>query len=87
MTLLTTIKCSSTKGQKLLPQNTRTNYEQAKFSRQSSNQFRNSTARTVAESKAKYKQTEHFPDRKADKPAKAEETFDADSSKINIFKL
>ena len=75
------------KGRKLRPQNTRTNYEQAKFSRQSSNQFRNLTERTVAESKAKYKHTENFPDLKADKPAKAEETFDEDSSKIYIFKL
>ena len=75
------------KGRKLRPQNTRTNYEQAKISRQSLNQFRNSTERTVAESKAKYKHTESFPDLKADKPAKAEETCDAASSKINVFKL
>ena len=43
--------------------------------------------RTVAQSKAKYKRTEHFADLKADKPAKAEETFDADSLKKFIFKL
>ena len=67
----------------MLPQNTRTNYEQAKFSRQSSNQFRNSTERNVAKSKAKYEQTENFPDLNADKPAKTEETFDADSSKFD----
>ena len=72
---------------KLRPQNTRTNYEQAKFSRQSSNQFRNLTERIVADSKAKYEHTENFPDLKADKPAKAEETFDADFSKMNIVKL
>ena len=42
---------------------------------------------TVVESKAKHKHTESFPDLKADKPAKAEETFDEDSSKIYIFKL
>ena len=41
---------------------------------------------TVAESKAKHKHTESFPDLKADKPAKAEETFDEDSSKLYIFK-
>ena len=74
-------------GRKLCPQNTRTNYEQAKFSRRSSNQFRNLTERTVAESKAKYKQSESFPDLNADKPAKGEETFDKDNSKINLFIL
>ena len=51
------------------------NYKQAKFSRQSSNQFRNLTERSVAESKAKYKHTENFPDLKADKPAKTEESL------------
>ena len=71
------------KGRKLRPQNTRTNYEQAKFSRQSSNHFRNSTERNVAESKAKYEQTENFPDLNADKLAKAEETFDTDKSKFD----
>ena len=65
------------------PQSRRTNYEQAKFSRQSSNQFRNSTEGNIAESKAKYEHTEHFPALNADKPAKAEETFDADSSKFD----
>ena len=40
--------------------------------------------RIVAESKPKYKHTEDVPDPKADKPAKAEECFDAGSSKINI---
>ena len=39
--------------------------------------------RNVAESKAKKEHTEHFPDLNADKPAKAEETFDADSSKFD----
>ena len=68
-----------TKGKKLRPQNTRTNYKQAKISRRSLNHFRNSTEMTVAESKAKYKHPESFPDLKADKPAKAEETFDEDS--------
>ena len=58
---------------------TRTNYEQTKFSRRSSNQFRNSTLRTVAESKPKYKHTESFSNPKADKPAKAEESLDAGS--------
>ena len=71
------------KGRKLRPQNTRTNYEQAKFSLQSSNQFRNSTERNIAESKAKYEHTENVPDLNADKPAKGEETFDADSSKFD----
>ena len=63
------------------------NYEQAKFSQESSNQFRNWTERTVAKSKAKYEYTEIFPDLKADKPAKAEETFDAVSFKKYVFKL
>ena len=80
-----TIYSSSFKGQKSCPQNTRMNYEQAKFSRQSLNQFRNSTERSVAEIKAKYKHTKKFPDLKADKPAKTEESFDEDSWKINIF--
>ena len=76
------------KGRKSHPQNTRTNYEQAKFSWQSSNQFRNATERTVAKSKAKYKHTESFTDLNADKPAKAEESFDEDSwERNNIFKL
>ena len=61
----------------------RKNCEQAKFSQQSSNQFRNSTQRNVAESKAKYEQTENFPDLNADKLAKAEETFDTDESKFD----
>ena len=69
----------SSKGQKSHPQNTRTNYEQAKFSRQSSNEFRNSTERTVAKSKAKYKHTENFPDIKADKPSKTDKSFDEES--------
>ena len=67
----------------LRPQNTQTNYKQAEFSRRSSNQFRNSTKRNVA----KYEQTENFTVLKDDKPAKAEETLDADSSKINKVKL
>ena len=49
----------------------RTKYKQAKFSRRSSNQFRNSTERNVAESKPKYEHTEKFPVLTADKPAKA----------------
>ena len=65
------------------PQNTRKNYEQGKFSRQSLNQFRNSTERNVAKSKAKYEQTENFPDLNANKLAKAEETFDTDKSKFD----
>ena len=75
------------KGLNCVRKKTRPNYEQAKFSRRSLNQFRNLTERTVAESKPKYKHTENFHDLKADKPANAEETFDADISKINIFKL
>ena len=71
------------KGRKLRPQNKRTNYEQAKFSRQSSNQFRNSTERNVAKSKAKYEQTENFPDLNADKLPNAEETFYTDKSKFD----
>ena len=42
---------------------------------------------TVAEYKANYKHTESFPDLKADKPDKTEESFDEDSWKINILKL
>ena len=71
------------KGQKSRSQNTRTNYKQAKFSWQSSNQFRNLTERNVAESKAKYEQTENFPDLNADKLAEAEETFYIDKSKFD----
>ena len=82
-----TNQCLLNKGWKSHPQNTRTNYEQAKFSRQTSNQFRNSTERTVSESKAKYKHTENFADLKADKPAKTEKSFNEDSWKINILKL
>ena len=67
------------KDQKSRPLSTRTNYKQATFSRQSSNQFRNLTERTVDESKAKYKHTENLPDSKADKPAKNEESFDEES--------
>ena len=37
------------------------------------------TERTVAKSNPKSEHTEHFPDLKADKPTKAEETFNADS--------
>ena len=65
------------------PQNTRTNYEEAKFNRQSSNHFRNSTERNVVESKAKYEQTENFPDLNADELAKTEETFDTNKSKFD----
>ena len=75
------------KGQNCVLKKTQTNYEQAKLSRRSSNHFRNSTERTVAEFQPKYKQTESFSDLKAGKPAKAEEPFDIESSKINIFKL
>ena len=75
------------KGLNWVRKKTQTNYEQAKFSRRSSNQFRNSTERTVAKSKPKYEHSKHFPDIKAVKPAKAEKTVDADRSKINILKL
>ena len=67
------------KGRKSRPQNTRTNYEPAKFSQQSLNQLRNFTERTVAKSKPKYKHTENFPDLKAIKSAKTEESFHEDS--------
>ena len=70
---------STIKGRKSGPQNTRTSYEQAKLSRQSSNQFRNLTESSVAKSKAKYKHTVNFPDLKTDKPAKTEKSFDEDN--------
>ena len=38
---------------------------------------------TVAESQLEH--TQNCPDLEAEKPAKAEETFDACSSKLNIF--
>ena len=41
------------KGRKLRYKNTQTNYEQAKISRKSLNQFRNLTEMTVADSKDK----------------------------------
>ena len=41
------------KGRIFCPQNTLTNYEQAKFSRQSSNQLRSFTEGNIAEYKAK----------------------------------
>ena len=74
---------SANKGRKSHSKNTRTNYDKAKFSWQSSNQLINSTERNVAESNAKYEQTENFPDLNADKLAKVEETFDTDKSKFD----
>ena len=66
-------------NQKLRPQKTQTNDKQAKFGRKSSNQFRNLTERSRAKSKAKYKHGENFPDLKAVKPTKPEESFDENS--------
>ena len=80
-------KTVDSKGVSCVLTKTRTNYEQAKFIRRGLNQLKHFTQMFVAELNAKYEYIENIPDPKADKPAKAEETFNAGSSKKIYLQL